>query len=76
VQEALATNRWIEEQLIASRSKDYQNPFRKLVYDTEREMNEVMGKLADNPFIAHYRKKTAQFEKQAASLLHLLSAKA
>lgn len=75
VQEALATNRWIEEQLIASRSKDYQNPFRKLVYDTEREMNEVMGKLADNPFIAHYRKKTTKFEKQAASLLNILSAK-
>ena len=72
VREAMVTNRWIEEQLIASRSKDYQNQFRKLVYENEKEMNEVMGRLADNPFIGQYRKKTNQFEQRAQALLQML----
>ncbi len=75
VREAMATNSWIEEQLIASRSKDYQNQFRKLVYENEKEMNEVIGRLADNPFIAQYRKKTKQFEQRSLQLLQLLGEK-
>ena len=75
VQEAMATNQWIEEQLVASRNKDYQNPFRKLVYDSDQEMNQVMGTLADNPFIAQHRKKTMQFEKRAKALLAILGTK-
>jgi hypothetical protein len=75
VREAMVTNRWIEEQLIASRSKDYQNQFRKLVYENEKEMNEVMGRFADNPFIAQYRKKTKQFEQRSLQLLQLLGEK-
>ena len=72
---AMATNRWIEKQLIASRTKDYQNPFRKLVYENEKEMNEVMGRLADNPFIRQYKKQTLQFEQQASALLESLDPK-
>ena len=34
-----------------SREKDYTNPFRKMVYDTKKEMNKVLGKLEDNTFI-------------------------
>lgn len=75
VREAIVTNRWIEQQLIASRSKDYQNPFRKMVYDTEKEMNQVMGSFADNPFIKQYRKKTAQFEARAHEMLQWLEKK-
>jgi hypothetical protein len=75
VKEAIATNRWIEEQLVASRKKDYQNPFRKLVYDTEKEMNKVMGVLADNPFIAQHRKQTIEFEQRSNRLLELLGTK-
>jgi hypothetical protein len=72
VREAMTTNRWIEEQLVASRTKDYQNPFRIKVYENEKEMNEVMGRLADNPFIGQYRKKTNQFEQRAQALLQML----
>jgi hypothetical protein len=35
-------------------------------------MNEVMGRLADNPFIGQYRKKTNQFEQRAQALLQML----
>lgn len=75
VREAMATNRWIEEQLVASRSKDYQNPFRKMAYENEKEMHEVMGRLADNPFITQYRNTTREFEERAKQLLQLLSTK-
>ena len=34
-----------------SRSKDYTNPFRKMVYESMGEMNEVMGKFEENSFI-------------------------
>ena len=34
-----------------SRAKDYTNPFRKMIYKTKDEMNEVIGKLEDNQFI-------------------------
>ncbi|MFM7645200.1 MAG: DUF4954 family protein [Sphingomonadales bacterium] len=72
IQEAIATNRWIETQLIASRTKDYQNLFRKMIYDNENEMNEVMGSLRDNTFIKQYKKKTENFEEQANRLLEKL----
>lgn len=73
VTEAMSTNRWIEERLIASRAKDYQNSFRKMIYDNEKEMNEVMGSLADNSFIKKYRKKTQEFEGRASRLIETLS---
>lgn len=34
-----------------SRSKDYTNPFRQMVYENLQEMNVVTGKLEDNSFI-------------------------
>ena len=30
------------------RAKDYTNPFRQMVYDTQEEMDKVMGKLVNN----------------------------
>ncbi len=34
-----------------TRAKDYSNPFRKMVYESEAEMNAVVGALNDNGFI-------------------------
>jgi len=34
-----------------TRAKDYSNPFRKMVYENEAEMNAVVGALNDNGFI-------------------------
>ena len=35
----------------SSREKDYSNPFRKMVYENEMEMNAIVGDLNDNSFI-------------------------
>jgi len=49
--EALETKKWICDEIYNSRSKDYHNPFRLMVYESEEEMNEVVGRLEDNSFI-------------------------
>lgn len=45
------TQEWMTKGIYESRAKDYQNPFRKMVYDNDTEMNLVVGKLEDNSFI-------------------------
>ncbi|WP_235891133.1 DUF4954 family protein [Sphingobacterium lumbrici] len=51
IQSALETKKWINEEILKSRSKDYENQFRKMVYDSQEEMEKVVGKLRDNAFI-------------------------
>ncbi|MGX1752839.1 DUF4954 family protein [Sphingobacterium sp. NPDC055346] len=57
--EALETKKWICDEIYNSRSKDYHNPFRLMVYENEEEMNEVVGRLEDNSFI---NQQSAEFE--------------
>ena len=54
-----------------TRAKDYSNPFRKMVYNSEAEMNSVVGALKDNKFIndqittlINLEKKLTDFKKQ------------
>ncbi|HLG40769.1 MAG TPA: DUF4954 family protein, partial [Chitinophagaceae bacterium] len=42
---AVATREWMTHTIYESRAKDYQNEFRRMVYDTEKEMEKVLGKL-------------------------------
>jgi len=51
LEDCISIQQKIERRTLASRDKDYQNPFRKLTYDTEAEMEAVLGKVADNSFI-------------------------
>ena len=64
LQQALSTKKWILEGIQKSRAKDYTNPFRKMVYDTQAEMDKVMGSLADNSFIRQEEQALAAFEKK------------
>jgi hypothetical protein len=69
LQQTVATREWMVKNIFESRAKDYQNPFRQMVYNNRKEMDTVMGKLSDNPFINQQNKELAAFKKQAASLL-------
>lgn len=60
---------WIDEQIYLSRKKDYENPFRKMVYDHEKQMEKVLGKLEDNPFIIWSRQVSQAYQQQAAQIL-------
>ena len=51
LKEAVQTREWMCKGIYDSRAKDYSNPYRKMVYETNEEMNKVLGKLEDNSFI-------------------------
>ena len=70
--EAIATRRWMVEKIYASRAKDYQSPFRKMVYETEQEMEKVIGKLSDNSFINEQKTVQQVFEQEIGDLRQLL----
>jgi hypothetical protein len=55
-----------------SRAKDYSNPFRKMVYETNEEMNMVVGKLEDNSFIQEEMAELDAMKKKVKSLIKKL----
>lgn len=60
--QSLETEKWMTHQMLASREKDYRNPFRKKVYDNTKEMEVVLGKLKDNPFLSAQQHRLATTE--------------
>lgn len=52
-----------------SRQKDYQNPFRKITFEHENEMNEVVGKLEDNVYIKRHKEECEGQKKMIANAL-------
>jgi NDP-sugar pyrophosphorylase family protein len=71
-EEALQTEWWIHQQIVASRTKDYQNPFREMVYDSKEEMEEVMGKLEDNPFIEANKLRFQEYSLQQKAFVAMV----
>lgn len=68
ITELLDTKRWILDNIISSRKKDYTNAFRKMVYNNDQEMNQVLGKFSENSFIQLKKEELAAYEKKLASL--------
>ncbi|NJE06664.1 DUF4954 family protein, partial [Thermococcus sp. M36] len=66
--EALVMQQWITENIFTSREKDYTNPFRKMLYNSDEEMNKVVGPLADNSFINQQKEELKAFTKEIAVL--------
>jgi hypothetical protein len=69
LREAIATKEWMTRNIYESRAKDYQNEFRKMVYDTQKEMDKVLGKLKDNAFINQQQEELKQFKKQVLGIV-------
>ena len=69
LQQALDTREWMCKGIFDSRAKDYNSPFRKMVYDTNKEMDKVMGRLEDNSFI---KQQLAEFEEMKSQVKVLL----
>ena len=65
---AVATKEWMAKGICVSREKDYKNPYRKMVYETQKEMDNVVGKLSDNSFITQQIEEAATFKKEVASI--------
>ncbi len=71
----IATQEWITKAIYDSRAKDYNNPFRKMVYENMAEMNEVIGKLEDNGFIKQQLAALEQFKKEIACIKKIFKLK-
>lgn len=65
---AVTIKEWMTTEIFKSREKDYTNPYRKLVYNSPEEMNQVVGKLEDNAFIRQQKGQLLQFKKQITAL--------
>ncbi|HEX4877408.1 MAG TPA: DUF4954 domain-containing protein, partial [Chitinophagaceae bacterium] len=71
--QALTTRDWMTTGIYESRAKDYKNPFRQMVYETEQEMEKVTGKLRDNSFINEQQTALAAFTRQVEELQQLFA---
>ncbi len=67
--QALHTREWIFSEITSSRAKDYQNPFKLMVYESYQEMEEVVGKLADNDFINKERLALSAFQQEVTQII-------
>lgn len=71
--ESIATQQWIYDEIYKSRKKDYDNPFRSMVYENEEEMNVVIGRLEDNSFIKEEKKVLDSYKEKANIFLNILA---
>ena len=69
LEQAVVTKEWISKGIYESRAKDYENPFRQMVYETEQEMEKVIGKLADNNFINQQKIETIDFKNKVTGII-------
>jgi hypothetical protein len=63
---------WMGKSIYESREKDYTNPFRKMVYDTKKEMDKVIGKIEDNTFIQQQLGELDTFKKEVKEIIKKL----
>jgi len=63
IKESKSTKKWMVDSIESSRKKDYTNPFRRMMYDTQEELDQVIGKFEDNLFIKSQKKELKAFNK-------------
>jgi hypothetical protein len=63
----------LNEKIYQSREKDYTNPFRKMIYDSEIEMNNVLGNFDENSFIRQKQTELEDFKKEVDELKNIFS---
>jgi predicted RNA-binding protein with EMAP domain len=68
LEEMLATKEWMTKGIYNAREKDYTNPYRKMVYENNKEMLNVIGKLEDNGFIQEQMKQLDVLKKKVKSI--------
>jgi len=66
--EAVRTQRYVRDQTYQSRKKDFDDPFRKMAYETDEEMAAVLGSAEDNSFVQQVARETEQFEQLVAEV--------
>lgn len=72
LQQTIITKEWMCKGIYNSRAKDYSNAFKKMVYDTNEEMNKVVGRLEDNSFIQQQLGELEDMKKQVKAVVRKL----
>jgi hypothetical protein len=70
--EHLVTNEKVFQGIVQSREKDMTNPFRKMVYANEKEMEAVLGKMTDNSFVREKDKEKMELSTRIENILAAL----
>jgi len=60
----IETKEWMLKGIESSREKDYTNPFRKMVYENNEEMETITGKLNENSFIIQQRTELKKIKRE------------
>ncbi len=68
---SLSTKEWMVKGIYDSRAKDYHSEFRKMSYNSKKEMDKVLGPLEDNGFIKQQVTELKEFKKNVAGLIKL-----
>jgi hypothetical protein len=68
MKDAVAVKEWMSNGIYESREKDYTNPFRKMIFDNEEEMEKVEGKLSENGFIQQEQTALVMYSKKVEEL--------
>ena len=68
LQQNIITREWMVNQIRESRAKDYENPFRKMIYENDEEMNKILGSMKDNSFIKHEVDSLHTYKKIISSI--------
>jgi hypothetical protein len=58
----------ISARTFATRAKDFENPFRKITFDSAAEMTAVLGRAEENSFVSQVRAETPRFAERVAAL--------
>lgn len=73
LQQSVATKEWMCKDIYDSRAKDYNSYFRKMMYDSDGEMNAVLGKFEDNAFIKQEEERLKEYKNEVADILKRVS---
>ena len=67
--QTLDIKKWMVQNIYESRAKDYQSSFRKMIYDNEQEMENVIGSLEENVFIRQQGKELNEFASSVEKII-------
>ena len=73
LQKNIQVREWMVNQIHETRAKDYQNPFRRMIYDNEQEMDKILGSIKDNSFINQETAALQSYKKTITSIIQKFS---
>jgi hypothetical protein len=63
------TREWMYANIYSSREKDYQSEFRKMMYNNDKEMEAVVGRLVDNVFIQDQKRELEEIKERVNGII-------